>query len=241
MSVATGLNAFSDGYRLLRSRGIGRFLLIPGLISAVIVTGGLVFAIVTLDTLSERALAALPEWLGFLDWLITPLIYLFVILVGGWLFGLLASVLAGPFMGDLSREIERRAGLPEAPPEPALLTSVAAAISREARKLLYHLPRLLAAFLLTLIPVVNTLSPFIWFLFGAWMMAIQFADLPAENWSRSFQDTRSRLRSRRSAALAFGGCTTALMSVPLLNILVIPVAVAGGTLLWHRLEAASEH
>ncbi|MDP6374934.1 MAG: sulfate transporter CysZ [Pseudomonadales bacterium] len=237
MSVATGIGAFGDGYRILRQRGIWRFILVPALISFFVVAMGLWFAITTIDALSERALAVLPEWLSFLDWLLTPLIYLFVFLVGGWLFGLLAAAFSGPFMGKLSRVVERRAGLPEAPPEPPLLASIAAAVKREARKMLYHLPRLLAAFLLTLIPVVNAVSPLIWFFFGAWVMAVQFADLPAENWARPFKDTCSRLREHRLSAIAFGGCTTALMSVPIVNILVIPVAVAGGTLLWHRLES----
>ena len=111
------------------------------------------------------------------------------------------------------------------------------ALGREGRKLLYHLPRLLGVFVLTLIPLINAAAPVLWFLFGAWTLAVQFADYPLENRGRPFRDTLTLLRANRAAALGFGACATLALAVPLVNFLLVPVAVAGGTLLWLRLDA----
>jgi CysZ protein len=113
-------------------------------------------------------------------------------------------------------------------------------LAREARKLLYHLPRLLLVFVLTLIPEINLASPVIWLLFGAWTMAVQFVAYPTENRQRPFQETLDKLKSNRAAALAFGLCATGALMIPLLNFLLIPVAVAGGTVLWRTLEQSSD-
>ncbi len=74
-------------------------------------------------------------------------------------------------------------------------------------------------------------------------MAVQFCDYPTENRNLPFADTLKRLHRHRGAALGFGGCTTLFLAIPVLNFLVIPIAVAGGTLLWHKFEgnAASDN
>ena len=72
---------------------------------------------------------------------------------------------------------------------------------------------------------------------GAWTLAVQFADYPLENRGRPFRDTLTLLRANRAAALGFGACATLALAVPLVNFLLVPVAVAGGTLLWLRLDA----
>ena len=159
---------------------------------------------------------------------------------GAWLFGLLAVLIASPFLGAFSMALERvRYGTAQEV-ETSIWTDIGASITRELRKLLYYLPRLLAVFLITLIPVVNLVAPAIWLLFGAWTMAVQFVDYPTENRQRPFQETLTLLKSNRAAALTFGLCATGALMIPLLNFLLIPVAVAGGTLLWRSLNESGQ-
>ena len=146
----------------------------------------------------------------------------------------MAVLVASPFLGGLSRQVEHLR-YPDVPLNaPPFWQGVAIAFKREGRKLGYHLPRLVGVFLVTLIPVVNVLSPVIWFGFGAWILAVQFADYPADNRGLPFTLTLERLRRNRATALGFGACATLALAIPLLNFLLIPVAVAGGTLLWHH-------
>jgi len=234
-SFADGVRAFFDGVRLARAPGLRRFTWLPLLVSFVIIAAGLSAAFVWLGTLAAWLTGLLPDWLAFLGFVLVPLLYLLGILIGAWLFALLAVVVASPFLGDLSSAVERVSS--GAGPEPVpLWASLASAIGRELRKLAYYLPRLLLVFVLSLVPVLNALAPVLWFLFGAWIMAIQFCDYPTENRSRPFRDTVALLQRHRAAALGYGSCATLALSIPLLNLLLIPAAVAGGTLLWRNLQ-----
>lgn len=236
MAFGTGIQAFGDGFRTVRSPGMRRYTWLPALVSLGVVAVGLWVTFGYVDTLSAWLTERLPDWLDFLGAVLAPILYLLGVLVGTWLFGFLAVLIASPFLGDLSLAVERRHGSgPEAPP--GLLAGAVGALGREGRKLLYHLPRLLGVFLLTLIPVINAAAPVLWFLFGAWTLAVEFADYPQENRGRPFRDTLALLRANRAAALGFGACATLALAVPLVNFLLVPVAVAGGTVLWLRLDA----
>lgn len=236
MNPATGIRAFASGFRWARHPSLRYYTWLPMLISLVVCAAGLYLTLDALVDASDRLLAGLPGWLDWLDVILTPLIYLVGILIGAWLFGLLAVLIASPFLGAFSLALERvvYGSAPET--DTRIWTDVGASLIREARKLGYYLPRLVVVFLLTLIPVVNIAAPVIWLLFGAWTLAIQFADYPTENRQRPFAETLARLKANRGAALAFGACATGVLAIPFLNFLLIPVVVAGGTLLWHALD-----
>jgi CysZ protein len=237
VSFATGVRAFLDGVRLARAPGLRRYTWLPLLVSFVIIAAGLTAAFVWLGVLAAWLTGLLPDWLAFLHVVLVPLLYLAGILAGAWLFALLAVVVASPFLGDLSSAVERVSSGAGPEPEP-LWSGLAGAVGRELRKLAYYLPRLLLVFVLTLIPVLNAFAPVLWFLFGAWIMAIQFCDYPTENRARPFRDTVALLQRNRGAALGYGSCAALALAIPIVNLLLIPAAVAGGTLLWRDLQRA---
>jgi CysZ protein len=236
MSFAEGVEAFFDGARLARAPGLKRYTWLPLLLSFMVIAIGLFVAFGYLGTLGVHLIALLPEWLGFVSFILLPLLYLLGLLIGAWLFALLAVLLASPFLGDLSLAVERQSSGSGPDDAPSVWASVLGSLAREVRKLGYYLPRLIVVFLVTLIPVVNAAAPVLWFVFGAWVMAIQFCDYPYENRGRPFRDTVTLLRGNRATALGFGSCATLAMAIPLINLLLIPAAVAGGTLLWQRLQ-----
>lgn len=237
MGLADGIRAFLDGLRAARAPGLGRYTWLPALVSLVVIVSGLGVTFSYMDDLSAWLAGNLPGWLEFLNLILVPLLYLLGVLAGTWLFALLAVLIASPFLGDLSIAVERRTFGDGPPQPPSLWAGALAALGRELRKLTYYLPRLLLVFLATLIPLVNALAPLLWFLFGAWILAVQFCDYPTENRRRPFADTLALLKRHRGAALGYGACATLAMAIPLVNFLLIPGAVAGGTLLWRRLEA----
>ena len=236
MSLLRGIRTFTDGAQLMRQPRLLRFAWIPALLSLLIISAGLWFAFSYVTEFSDYLVAQMPSWLGFLSFILTPLLYLLGLLTGAWLFGLIAILIASPLLGDLSLAVEEHTTPGAAPPAPAFLPGLAVAFRREGRKLLYHLPRLLIVAILSVIPFINTFSPLLWLVFGAWTLAVQFADYPAENRGLAFVDTLERLRGQRWTALGFGGCATVALAIPVLNFLLVPVAVVGGTLLWQRTQ-----
>jgi CysZ protein len=106
------------------------------------------------------------------------------------------------------------------------------AFLREVRKLLTYLPVALGMLLLTIIPVLNAFAPLGWFLLGAWMMSLQFIDYPMDNHRLPFRDVREACAAKRASTIGFGGTVAFFTGIPLVNLIVIPAAVIGATLLW---------
>ena len=201
MNPSAGIASFLEGFSLARHPGLRRYTWLPVGISLVVCVTGLYFAFDYLIDVTNRFIAGLPEWLSWLDLLLKPLLYITGVLGGAWLFGLLAVLIASPFLGAFSMALERlRYGsAPES--DTAIWTDISMSLAREGRKILYHLPRLLLVFLLTLIPVINLAAPVIWLLFGAWTMAVQFVDYPTENRQQPFQDHAVQAQSQPCGSL----------------------------------------
>ena len=67
-------------------------------------------------------------------------------------------------------------------------------LSREWCKFRYYLPRAIGFLLLSwLIPVIGQI---IWFLFVAWMMAVQYKDYPFDNHKINFDLMKDQLRDK---------------------------------------------
>ena len=63
-------------------------------------------------------------------------------------------------------------------------------------------------------------------------MSIEYFDYPMGNHDIVFDEEKRRLRERRGIALGFGGGVMVMTSIPIINFVTMPVAVAGATLLW---------
>ncbi|MDK9760332.1 sulfate transporter CysZ, partial [Vibrio sp. D173a] len=88
-------------------------------------------------------------------------------------------------------------------------------------------------FLLLLIPALGqTVAPFLWFIFTAWMLAIQYADYPFDNHKISFDDMRHSLKQKQGKTYGFGALVSVFTTIPILNLIVVPVAVCGATAMW---------
>ena len=71
-------------------------------------------------------------------------------------------------------------------------------------------------------------------IFGVWMMAIQYIDYPADNHKLGWNEMLAWLRQKRWQSLSFGGVVYLVLLVPVVNLLMMPAAVAGATLFWVR-------
>ena len=246
MSIAgdleTGIAALPLGFRLLRTPGVPSLLAIPLLATLLIYGTALAFTLPPLldwlAGLAEGSPAWVRNWFGWLIGVLQFVLGALLVLIIGWVGILLAGIVAGPFYGRISARVEARltGRVPDA--ERSLAAEFAAGIRRELHKLLWSLPRLAILAVLGFVPGVNVVASPLSFLFGAWVMAVQFADFSPENRGLEFAETRRALGERRALVLGFGLPTAFGIGVPLLNLLVAPAAAAGGTAL--RLRARGE-
>lgn len=178
----------------------------------------------------------LPQWLDWLRWLLWPVLTVLVMGVIFFGFNFVAMLVASPFNGLLAEAVERE--LRGEPPPPSgwsrMLRDLGRTLASEARKLVYVALRTVPLMVLALlpIPVVNALASVGLFAMGAWMLAFAYVDYPMGNHGLGFPEQRARLRERRLMSLGFGAAVMGALSIPVLNCLVIPSAVAGATALW---------
>ncbi|MEH6389448.1 MULTISPECIES: sulfate transporter CysZ [Pseudomonas] len=231
-----GPEYFKEGWRTIRQPGLRRFILIPLLLNLALFIAVISWGIRQFNIWMDRLVPTLPDWLSFVEWLLWPLFALVILLVLFFSFSLVANMIASPFYGFLAEKIaEQERGLVSPPTSyTEILMTVPRSIGRELRKISYYLPRLIALLLLTLIPVVNLVASPLLLMFGVWMMAVQYVDYQADNDKVSFIDMLRWMKGRRALSLGFGLPVYVGMLIPLVNLLVMPTAVAGSTLLWVR-------
>jgi CysZ protein len=232
-----GIGYLKEGLRLIRRPGLRRYVAMPLLISVVIFSTAIVAGVHWLEILLGWLLGWLPGWLDWLRYLLWPLFALTGVLLVFYTFSLLTNLVAAPFNGLLAEAVERHldgSSMADTGGWRALLGDILPSLISELRKLLYFALRALPLGLLFLIPAVNIAAPFLWALFSAWMLAIEYADYPMGNHSLHFAEQRKRLRGRRLLSLGFGGASMLMTMIPVVNFLAMPASVAGATAMWVR-------
>ncbi|MBT8144029.1 MAG: sulfate transporter CysZ [Gammaproteobacteria bacterium] len=232
---ALGASYVLAGFRRLADPRLRLYVITPLLINLVLFTAAIIWIGNRFDGWIDSAVAWLPQWLQWVEWLLWPLFGLVMILVMFYTFTMVANIIGAPLNGLLAEKVET-ACCGDAPPGSGVsfLAEIPRAVGHEFRKWAYILPRALPLLLLFVVPAVNVLAPLLWFGFGAWMLAMEYADYPMGNHGLKFREQRVILRQHRMVALGFGAAVFAMTLVPLLNFLSMPTAVIGATLLWHE-------
>ncbi len=229
----TGAACLLRGFRLITRPGLRRFVIIPLTINTLLFAGLLYYLG---DAFNGLLTWLLPGWLlDWLLWIVWPLFALAAICLLWFGFALLAALIAAPFNSLLALAVERELRGHE---EQAggdwrgILQEVGRTLWSELRKLSYILIRALPLLLLFLVPGLNLAAPILWFLFGAWMFSLEYADYPMGNHGILFPEQRRKLADQRLLSLGFGASVALALLVPIVNFLVMPAAVAGATLMW---------
>jgi len=171
--------------------------------------------------------------LAFLAWLCAACVAL------GFTF-LASMLLAAPFNDALSEAVERLRGGQAAPPFrwAALLRDALRSVVLELGKLAIFLlvmaPLALASWL---VPGVGQLAyAVVGGLLASVYFALDFTDWPAGRRGWGLRQRLAQLREHPAPMLGFGGGEGVVLWVPVVNVLQVPAAVIGGTLLFLDLE-----
>ncbi len=234
--ILKGISHVRNGFRLITLRGVKRYVVIPVLINFILFTAAIWYGYVQFDTLLEQFL---PTWLEWLEFLIWPLFIIACLLVVFFAFTIVANVFGAPFNGVLSEKIEQQISNEKISPSDdrnqgylVLLRGARIGISNEIRKLFYIAIRAIPLLLLFIIPGINIFAPFIWFLFGAWMFAIEYLDYPMGNRNMTFKQQLALIKQNRFVCLGMGMGIMLMTIIPGLNFFAMPVGVAAATSLW---------
>ena len=235
VAPASGLGYLLRGVRLLARPGLRRFVVVPLLVNVLVFSGAIWAGVAAFEGFVTWMEARVPSWLQWLEWLLWPLFVLTLLVLVFYSFGLVANLIAAPFNALLAEKVELHlTGRPlsEGGGFAKAMRELVPTLVDEVRKVLYSLLWAVPFLILFLIPGVNLAAPVLWFLYTAWMLALQYVDYPMGNHGFKFSAMRSGLRKRRLLGLGFGAAAAGMTLVPVLNFIVMPSAVAGATALW---------
>jgi len=238
---------------------------VPVLISVVLFVSFAVLCFFLMDPLLDR-LQELPapvhpssalDWIGYAPaaalhwgathaprWLWQAVLWVLFFLVMWLTFITLVNIVAGPWNEALSARIEDLlAGTDRAPPDDLSqnLRDLARGIRHSLIRLCIFWTVYLPLLILSLIPtgVTELLFLVVGIPWSSFFVALEFADIPESRRRRGLWDKFRTVWAHRAPMMGFGVASFFLLMIPLVNLLTVPVAVTGMTLLY-RTEVPEE-
>ncbi|WP_414502332.1 sulfate transporter CysZ [Zymobacter sp. IVIA_5232.4 C2] len=234
------IDALQQGARMVLSPGLRRYVVVPVAISAVLYVVLLGFLYAYLPGWSDALTRHFPSWLHWLSWLIWLLVTATSLVITYFTFTLVVAFLASPFYGLLAEQVERQLGGSGSQDERRWGQLITDSLGREWQKLSFILPRMALLFAIGFVPGTQPFMPVAWLLLSAWCLSIQYLDYVMDNHQVSFADMRGLLWKHKGQTLLFGLILMPLIVVPILNLIIMPAAVAAGVILWqHHYRTAS--
>jgi CysZ protein len=239
--IMKGSMCLGRGFRLIRQPGIRVYAVMPLIINSVLFASLIWFGYDQFSPMVDKMMSNVPAILGFLRGIIWLIITTFTAIIVFFTFTPIANIVAAPFNALLSEKIETRLSGKSINSNSSFIKMVRASVLSQLRKLVYILFWSAVLLLISLIPLINFAAPFLWVIFGSWMLSLEYLDYPMGNHELDFKQEKQILAARKGLALGYGSSVMVLTSIPLLNFIVMPVAVAGATVLWvEQLESESQ-
>jgi CysZ protein len=194
--------------------------------------------IVNLSHWLDALIAKLPAWLSFLEYLIIGVGFLLrlllivgLLLVIGFLFVQFGVLLGSPWYGKLSEQLEElRTGQLQVV-EVGMVQDISRALLYELKKLVLAMGVGLPLLLLNLVPGIGTVIATVGGVtLAATIVCLDFLDAPMERRRLRFREKLGIVFRSLPASASFSLVCLGLVSIPLLNLLTIPLCVASGTL-----------
>ncbi|MFZ7217193.1 sulfate transporter CysZ [Avibacterium avium] len=230
-----GFHYFVMGWHLITQKGLRRFVIMPILLNILLLSGLFWLFMSNIGGLIDSLISYVPDWLAWLSGILLALSIFMLLTLFYFAFTTLSGFIAAPFNGLLAEKVEQMLTGENLIEMSTMdfIKDIPRMLGREWQKLWYSLPKLIALFLLSFIPVLGQSTvPVLTFLFTAWMMAIQYCDYPFDNHKIPFHIMRNELGETRTLSLTFGSLITFCTFVPIINLVIIPVAVCGATAMW---------
>ncbi|MDM8561522.1 sulfate transporter CysZ [Candidatus Parabeggiatoa sp. HSG14] len=256
-SPLTGSLYFFKGFTLLTKPNIRQRVLIPLLINVILLTALIYLGWLQYEILFDLFTKQLPNWLSELDlpknllpdfkelivaaegflWIFIIIITLILIFL---IFTIVGNLISGPFNALLAEAVEiHLTGKSVHSPSQPWYGFLIGISWKPIEKLLYYFSLIIMLLIVSVIPIINYIAPLLWLLFITWLVSLEYTEVPMENHGYNMPTIRYILTKKRMVVLGFGLTTLLVMFIPLVNFLVMPVAVAGATCMWVSESAPS--
>ncbi|MGB5812214.1 MAG: EI24 domain-containing protein [Polyangiales bacterium] len=229
---------------------LARLWVVPIVITGIAIVGVFYGTANLYDDASELVWSWMPpSWseatgwvatlIGILHWFIELVLGLLLVVIGLVLVVVLSSIVAAPFNDALSEAVEAMVTGHEPPPFSfrRMIGDVVRTVRLETLKVTLYSIVVGPMFLISIfVPGVGAVVSVVAFTLTAIYLGVDYVDWPAARRGWSVSDRVAFARRKLPAVAGFGSGVWVLLFVPLVNLLFMPAAVAGGTLLFLALE-----
>jgi CysZ protein len=239
LNPLSGALCLVQGVPLLQRPVLRPFVLGPLLVSALIFGAGSWWLYGRFQELMLWIEGFLPVWLmGWIGFLLLPVFLVAVLMVVSMGFSVVANLASAPVNDMLAERMEQVLLVKPLPSLESswseLVRSAPAAFAHEVRKILVLLFWLLLIGALWFVPVINLAVPFLWAGVSSWLLTAEYLDYPMGNNNLSSSQVRRAMRREPVLTFSFGFAAMLVAMLPVVNMVSVPVTVAGATLLWVR-------
>lgn len=232
---STGIEYFLKGWSLAFSPGIKRFVFLPLIANIVIMSALFYWFFTSITGVVDWGLSYVPSWLQWLGYIVVFIVILILAILFCYFFSTVTNIIAAPFNGILAEQVEAKlTGMPAVDTSwLSIIKDLPRIFGREFKKLLNYLLWAIPILLTYFIPIIGqSVTPVVWFLFTAWQINIQYADYAFDNHKIAFHRMCELLRQDKADNLVFGMLVSFFTMVPVLNLIIMPIAVCGATAMW---------
>jgi CysZ protein len=211
--------------------------LLPVLIALVVVGGALTLLAVNLDAVAAALTPMADDWAtsarDSTRFAVGVAVLAGAVFLAVLCFATLTNLIGQPFFEALSERIER--GLGEAPPPtPPWWRTLPRATAESLLLLAVGLAAGVALLALNLVPVVGqVVGAMVW----GYLLAVELLAIPLQRRGLYLRDRLRVLWRHRLLVTGFGVAAFLLFLVPLMNVLAMPGAIVGGTMLARHIHA----
>lgn len=147
----------------------------------------------------------------------------------------LTLLIGGPIYEYIAEQAEQHLGLDTSDDGAGVTRQLGRGVRDSIKLLLLALAGSLVLLVIGIIPFAGQVAaPVLGVCFGAWVITLEMVGLVFQRRGRSLAQRRRALRGHRATTLGFGLPTYLLCLIPVAQLVVVPSAVVGGTLLAHH-------
>jgi CysZ protein len=212
---------------------------IPALIVAVVYLAGFIALATNAEAIVDAVTPFARDWDETLRTVVraaaTVALVGVALLLVVYTFTAVTLAIGSPFYERISRKVEARLGGIDSPVELAFWPGLGRGILDGLRVLLATLGVALLLFGFGFIPLIGqTVVPVLGALAGGWFIALELSGFAFEARAITGTQKRRMLRADRATTLGFGVATYLVFFIPFSAVIMMPAAVAGGTMLARR-------
>jgi CysZ protein len=239
-NLLAGARTLGAGFgMILRSPKLLFLGAVPALISSVLllgVLGGLLYFSADLTSaMTPFAETWSPAWRGALRVVLGVALVGAAVMLCSLSFIALTLLIGGPFYEHIAEKAEQELGLDQGGDGVGWARSLGRGVVESIKLVLIALAGAVVLFFLGFVPVAGqVVTPVLAALFGAWVISLEMVGMVFQRRGLKLGDRHRALRRHRAVVLGFGVPTYLVCLIPVVQLVAIPSAVVGGTMLAHR-------